>query len=316
MSTALSQFLRELILLVLFFLPESRKVRIERWIRGRDELAKLKQADCVIVSYGKSGRTWLRVMISRVYQLKHGLAERQLITFDNMHRRNTAVPKILFSHDNYIKDYTGNGDSKKDYYGKKVVLLARDPADVAVSQFFQWKFRMRRRKKALNAYPTHGEDISLYDFVMRPESGLPNVIKFMNLWAEEADKFEDFLVVRYEDMRKDPKAVLGRIMDFIGTPASDAELAGAVAFASIENMKKMEQKKVFWLSGSRMKPGDSRNPQSFKVRRAKVGGYRDYFEEDETETLDRVVRDRLSPFFGYARGGSGEEPEAGVAVAG
>ena len=314
MSTALSQFLRELILLVLFFLPESRKVRIERWIRGRDELAKLKRADCVIVSYGKSGRTWLRVMVSRVYQLKFGLGERQLITFDNMHRKNRNVPRILFSHDNYIKDYTGNGDSKRDYYGKKVVLLARDPADVAVSQFFQWKFRMRRRKKALNAYPPHGEEISLYDFVMRPESGLPNVIKFMNLWAEESDRFEDFLIVRYEDMRRDPKAVLGRIMDFIGTPATEAELEGAVDFASIENMKKMEQKKVFWLAGSRMKPGDSKNPQSFKVRRAKVGGYRDYFEEAETETIEALVDSRLSHFFGYRK--SSEDPKAGVAVAG
>ena len=307
MATAFNQFVRELALLLLFFLPEARKIKIERWLRGREELRKLKAADCVIVSYGKSGRTWLRVMVSRIYQLKYGLAEGSLITFDNLHRKNRAIPKVFFSHDNYITDYTGNVGSKQDYYGKKVILLARDPADVAVSQFFQWKFRMRRRKKALNRYPEHGRDISVYDFVVRPDSGLPKVIEFLNLWAEEAVNFEDFLVVRYEDLRSDTQGVLARVMDFIGTPASAEELSGAVDFASIENMKKMEQGKVFWQAGSRMKPGDKNNPQSFKVRRAKVGGYRDYFEDAEIETLDALVRDRLSPYYGYSK----NQPDGG-----
>ena len=44
-------------------------------------------------------------------------------------------------------------------------------------------------------------------------------------------------------------------------------------------MKKMEQKKTFWLSGGRMVPKDRDNPNTYKVRRAKVGGYRDYFDD-------------------------------------
>ena len=43
----------------------------------------------------------------------------------------------------------------------------------------------------------------------------------------------------------------------------------------------MEQKKVFWLDGRRMTPGNKNEPNSFKVRRAKVGGYRDYFSEEQ-----------------------------------
>ena len=31
--------------------------------------------------------------------------------------------------------------------------MVRDPADVAVSQYFQWKFRMTDRKKTINDYP-------------------------------------------------------------------------------------------------------------------------------------------------------------------
>ena len=47
-------------------------------------------------------------------------------------------------------------------------------------------------------------------------------------------------------------------------------------------MKQLEQKRVFWLSGFRLRPGDRANPQSYKVRRAKVGGWRDYFDDEQS----------------------------------
>ena len=77
-------------------------------------------------------------------------------------------------------------------------------------------------------------------------------------------------------------------------------------FASVENMRKLETSSVF--SSGRMKPGDKNNPESFKVRRAKVGGYRDYFEDDQVERIDALVAERLSPAFGYQGAG---EPSPG-----
>lgn len=56
--------------------------------------------------------------------------------FDNLHHKNKAIPKLFFSHDNYLKDYTGNVDNKADFYDRKVVLLVPDPLDMTVSQFF------------------------------------------------------------------------------------------------------------------------------------------------------------------------------------
>jgi hypothetical protein len=28
--------------------------------------------------------------------------------FDNLHKKNKAIPQLFFSHDNYLKNYTGN----------------------------------------------------------------------------------------------------------------------------------------------------------------------------------------------------------------
>ena len=300
MDSIFKKLRREVAVALLFFLPEERRIRFERWLRGRDETRRLERADVAIVSFGKSGRTWLRVMISRYYQLVHGIPERALLGFDNYHRRNASIPKIFFTHDNYIKDYTGEVDSKASFYGKKVVLLVRNPKDIAVSQYFQWQHRMRPAKKKLNQYPPHGAEVSAFDFVMDPNCGLPDIIAFLNLWAREAEKVENLLVVRYEDMRSDPNDTLRRVMEFIdGEPAKAAAVDGAVEYSSVENMRKLEEKNVFWLAGGRMKPGKKGDPNTYKVRRAKVDGYKDYFNEAEAAKIDALVSHDLSPTYGY-----------------
>lgn len=282
-----------------FFLPKPMQTHLERKLRGREDYARLRDADCVIVSFGKSGRTWLRVMLSRFFQIRFNLPQSMLLVFDNFHRRNPDIPRIFFTHDNYLKDFTGQSDSKSAYKDKKVVLLVRDPADVAVSQYYQWQFRMTPRKKRINNYPA--EQISLFDFVMSPTSGLPKVIDFMNGWSRDAGRIKDLLVVRYEDMRSNTEDTLRRIIDFIGVPATTEQVQQAVAYASVENMRALEQKRVFWLSGTRMKAADSNNPNSFKVRKAKVGGYRDEFTPAQLREIDALVEKQLIPTFGYVR---------------
>ncbi|MGI9284088.1 MAG: sulfotransferase domain-containing protein [Pseudomonadales bacterium] len=299
MHTVIKKISRFLILNAVFFLPKEKKIRVERWLRGKEEFRKLQLADAVIVSFGKSGRTWLRVLLSRFYQLQHGLSERHLIGFDNLHRKNNAIPKLFFTHDNYIKDYTGHRDNKADFYASNVVLLARNPLDVAVSQFFQWKYRMRAGKKALNKYPEHGSNIDIFDFVMAKDSGLTAVIDYLNAWANEADLINNLLIVRYEDLRSDTGDTLDKIVNFIGTPGSRQDIVDAVKFASIDNMRKMEQKRTFWLSGSRMVAKDKNDPNTYKVRKAKVGGYKDYFDDAQLQILHKIVADQLHPMFNY-----------------
>ena len=245
------------------------------------------------------GRTWVRVMISRYFQLVYKLPDNILMGFDNYTRLNKDIPKIFFTHDNYLRGFTGNVDSKKDFYKKKTVLLVRNPIDVAVSQFFQWKYRMRPEKKAMNKYPEHEADISVYEFVKDENQGLSHIIEFMNNWARELPKIENLLVVRYEDLRASPEREMGRIVEFLGLEANEEYLRDTAEFASVENLRKKEQENYFWRSGSRVQAKDVNDPNTFKVRKAKVGGYRDYFDDDQVAELDAMVDSRLLPVFGY-----------------
>ncbi len=280
--------------------PEADILVAERKLRGVEQFDKLQRADIVVVSFGKSGRTWLRVMISHLFRLMYKLPENAILSFDNFHNINRAVPKTFFTHDNYIKDFTGDFHSKAPFYNKRVILLARDPRDVAVSQFFQWKFRVKPTKVAINNYPPRGSDISLFDFVMGDNGGsMQAVTDYLNLWAREVCKMQHFHLLRYEDLRVRPREELRGLLDFMHIDATDAQVNAAVDYSSFENMKKMEGKQQFRLAGGRMMPRDKDNPDSYKVRRAKVGGYRDYFTDEEVAVIDRRLADTLDTLFNY-----------------
>ena len=281
--------------------PEAEILKAERKLRGVEQFDKLQKADIVVVSFGKSGRTWLRVMISHLFRVMYKLPENAILGFDNFHNLNKSVPKIFFTHDNYIKDFTGDFTSKQPFYGKRVILLARDPRDVAVSQFFQWKFRIKPSKVTINNYPPQGSDISLFDFVMGDNGGgMRAVSDYLNLWAAEADKVTAFHLLRYEDLRSDTAVELRKLLNFMQVDATNAEVDAAVEYSSYENMKKMESKEQFRFAGGRMMPRDKDNPDSYKVRRAKVGGYRDYFTDEEVAAIDARLAAELDPLFRYS----------------
>ncbi|MBW1884004.1 MAG: sulfotransferase domain-containing protein [Deltaproteobacteria bacterium] len=282
-----------------FVMSMDRAREIEHRFRGREEYRRLQLADHVVVSYPKGGRTWLRTMISRYYQLVYDLPESAFLNFDNLHRRDARVPRVFFTHDSYVRKFTGNIDSKRDFYDKNVLMLMRNPRDVAVSQFFQWRYRMRPRKVALNHYPDRSQDLQIFDFVLNEDVGLPAIITWMNSWYVARPELERHFIVRYEDLRARPEETFGPVMGFLGEAVRPEWVADAVNYGSIDNMRSMERRNYFWASGSRLAPRDKANPDSYKVRRAKVGGYRDYFDDEQLAVLDSMVRERLDPEIGY-----------------
>ena len=278
-------------------LPASSRFRFERRVRGYFEYRRLRRCDCAVVSFGKSGRTWLRVLISRLCERTYDL-QGELLEFDNLHKQDPAVPRVLFTHDNYLRDFTGDGTDKRAYADKQTILLVRHPADVAVSQFFQWQHRMRPHKIALNGYPAPNSSMTPYDF-LTGASGIGRVIAFMNEWAAFAANNDRLLVVRYEDLRSDTQATLARVARALQLSGYESWLADAVAYASFENMRAREHSDTG--ESDRLKAGDKDNPDSFKTRRAKVGGFADYLSPGEVEQVLGQIDVQLDPMFGYTR---------------
>ena len=120
---------------------------------------------------------------------------------------------------------------------------------------------------------------------------------FHNAWHANRQIPQAFLVLRYEEMRHDPKSSLRTVLDFIGTPKMDASvLDAAVRYASFNSMKRMEQQMRF--PGKKLRPADPGDEESYKVRRGKVGGYADYLSPDDQRYANGVIDELGGAFYG------------------
>ena len=141
--------------------------------------------------------------------------------------------------------------------------------------------------------------------------GLPFLIDYLNTWEHNLAQLERSLLIRYEDLRAEPAETLQRITKLIGESFSDEELQEAVRFGSFENLRKLEGKGFFRQGGLTLR--NPKDPNSFKVRRGKVNGYRDYFSPEQAAELEELMLSRLSPTFGYGPGSlNTSNPRCGV----
>ena len=94
------------------------------------------------------------------------------------------------------------------------------------------------------------------------------------------------------------------MLTFLGTPAKAHEIADAVEYARLDNMRQREADGA--VESRRLRAADKSNPDSFKARRAKVGGYRDYFDAEQLAAIDNMIASSLSPVFGYSENAGNE----------
>ncbi|HEX6885097.1 MAG TPA: sulfotransferase domain-containing protein [Planctomycetota bacterium] len=247
-----------------------------------------RRADVLLVSYPKCGRTWLTMMLSHALARLAGLDDVDYLTTDLLDGRAERLPRIRVSHDDnpHWKSARALSRSKQRYRDQGVVLLVRDPRDVVVSMYFE---RTRRER----AYAG-----TLAEFLHERRGSLDTILAYYGIWAEQGPRLPHFLLVRYEELRADPGAGLERILAFAGVAdVTVAEIEAAVAFASFENMRAMEQGQVF--ASGRLRPRDPADVESYKTRRGKVGGYVDYLQPDEIAWMEQRIRSTLDPAFGY-----------------
>ncbi len=276
-------------------LPKEARVRARKRIRARLRLRRSQEGDVIVVSRPKSGRTWLRAMLSLLYARRYGLPENELLEFDNFHRANRAIPTYSFIHGQGLDEALDADPSPAWMEGKKLVFLVRNPLDVAVSEYFQSTRRASAVKREMHGVD---EEISMFDFVMEGPQGLRTTVPFMNDWLRRVEALGiDAIMLRYEDLRANPQAGLKQLADFLGADFTEEQIAEAVAGTSVEVLREKERTNFY--NNKRLAARDPDDPDSFKVRRAKVGGYRDYFEPQEIAAMEAYVAARLSPVFGY-----------------
>jgi hypothetical protein len=305
------------ILLPTYPLPAKWRVALRRKGLANLELAKANRASLLIIGHPKSGNTWLKAMISRLYQVRHGLAANELINTDELALKIPEIPRLAasngwYSYEGAIGEALAAGASDNPLRHKPVLLIARNPLDIAVSWYFQFTKRQSRHKQELInhsiAHPIDRNTIEMWEFVRHSDIGLPSLIEFLNTWAHNLDELEHGKMIRYEDLRTKTAETLRVVVDVMGETFTDEDIAGAVEWGSFDNLRKLESSGFFKRGGMTLRNAD--DPNSFKVRRGKVGGYRDYFSEEQVAELEALMADNLLPVFGYSTAAASADSSA------
>jgi len=287
-------------------LPRPLRVSVRKKLLGNLEVGIARRSRLVIIAHPKSGNTWLKVMLTRLYSLRHGIAQEDLASYPALADRNPDIPRFAatngwYSYERAVGDLLKPEAPDSEFKHKPVVLLARNPLDIAVSWFFQFTKRQSAHKQELiNAgieHPIDRTKIDMWDFVRHSDIGLPSLIEFLNYWERNLAALDNTLLTSYEALRADPAAILKQITTLMGDSFTDEEIQTAVEFGSFDNLRKLESEGFFRSGGLTLR--NPKDPESFKVRRAKVGGYRDYFSAEQADELEELVRTRLSPSLGY-----------------
>lgn len=179
-----------------------------------------------LVSFPRSGNTWVRFMIANLYNnIKQSFPG---VDFHNIHQiipeltpRGVPtpafddLPTVVKTHDAF--------DESFEY----TVLVLRNPFD----SLYSYHDYLNRNK---------GIQISLADTVSHEKYGISAVVAHADSFIQ---KCPNLLLLTYEHLLAQPEKELSRICDFIGFESDRDGIAKAVAQSSFDNMSNIESSK-------------------------------------------------------------------------
>ena len=271
--------------------------RTARWTRRNfsSRAGELSGGTAIVVSIPKSGRTWLRAFVCAYFCKRFGLA----FTLRPERYCRNDIPRLVFSHD--LFEHRTKGDlwdwlrgkylvPRKELGRAKIILLTRDPRDCFVSLYLQ----ITRRDP--NA-PLELRQKSVSEMLRDKRFGVRAIVQTMNDWMNEFSGRENFTLIQYEALRASPAEHFRDLLALLGEPMANTPIFDeALEFSRFENMQKLEAAGAF--DSKILHPGNVRDPESFKVRRGKVGGYREYLSSEDQAYAASALAE-LDVRFGY-----------------
>src|SRR5947208_8475392 len=269
-----------------------------RWTRRNfsSRATELSGGTAIIVSIPKSGRTWLRAFICAYFCKRFGLE----FTLRPERYRQLGIPRLIFSHD--LFEHRTKGDLWDRLRGKylvprrelsraTIILLARDP----VSGFGSCYLQLTRRDPHA---PSELRQKTVSEMLRDERFGVLAIVNTMNAWIDEFSRRDNFTLIRYEALRASPAEHFRDLLAMLGESTPDMTMFDeALEFSRFENMQKLEAAGAF--DSKILHPGDVRDPESFKVRRGKIGGYREYLSAEDQQYAANALAE-LDPRFGYS----------------
>src|ERR1022692_4387394 len=226
--------------------------------------------DTFLVSYPKSGNTWIRFLIANlVYPERNPdfTNINQLVPDYEAHSKRSlnrmARARTLKSHQYFDPRYA------------KVLYIVREPRDVVLAEYH---FGIKQR--------LHGEDYPVAHYVSRflaNDTGHTYGSRFdyVASWYFTRRDGPGFLLVRSESLHSQPMVEMARIAKFLGAPTEDRKLTFAIEQSTGARMRELEKKQMHVFSSTK----DTRRDLPY-IRVAKAGGWRTNLPKDSVASIE------------------------------
>ncbi|XP_072044653.1 LOW QUALITY PROTEIN: sulfotransferase 1C4-like [Amphiura filiformis] len=162
----------------------------------------------------------------------------------------------------------------------KIVYVARNPKDLAVSLF-----NFHKWQPMLPKYSSW--DKYFDDFMAGKLSYGLWYEHYLGFWNRRHE--DNILFIKYEDMKKDHKAAVTQICEFLGYNHSEEMLDTITEHSSFSSMKKNPMTNPDSLFPRKRLPEED---ISF-MRKGKVGDWRNYFTDEQNNALDETYKEKL-----------------------
>ncbi len=256
---------------------------------------QLSSGAVILISVPNSGRTWIRTFLAAYFCRRYGYA----FALDPDQYHDDRIPRVIYTHDLYEHQTKSRPwDRVRGKYlvppaalrHARLLLLVRDPRDVFVSHYMELTRRTHETADSLKKQ-------SVSEMLRDPVFGIGVMIATMNHWMTEFEGRVDCTLLRYEDLQADPAKEFARVLAGVGEQTPDRPVFdAALQFSQFGNMKKMEASRQY--DRQLLQPGDVSDPESYKVRRGKVGGFTEHFTAADAEYA-RQAMGALDPRLGY-----------------
>lgn len=226
-----------------------------------------RRTDVYLISFPRSGRTWLRTMMGTAMCQHFDLAIAAPEKIADLWKVQPEIPVIRLSH----QDIRLPNPAK--FMDKKVILLVRNPLDIGVSHY-----HYRQRSE---------------EMVNRVSKSVHEAVESYNKWAAFMADHPSCLVVKYEDLLTTPDTCLQEIFKFMDLPqiCEGETVANTVEACSFDNLKQLANdptRSLFY------RPNNSE-----MVRSGKAGSSKEELDQSIYDELKQFVQTTLSPTFQY-----------------
>jgi hypothetical protein len=252
----------------------------------------LKPQDVFLASYPRSGSTWRRFMLFEIMcgeepgfrKIESRLPEIQ------WHRGVRPIlpngGRLIKTHEKYRKQYT------------RAVFLVRDARDVLLSTFAGFT------TVGLTELVSKGDlDSFLTSFLEGKALQMGSWQEHSRSWLESPlAKNGNLMVIRYEDLRKNPESMLGELLEFVGLKPNYQVIRKAVEDNTLQRMRAKEDRakaagEHSILLGSHKSDGE----ESRFVRTGSVGGWRNKLTPAQVNLIEQYAGETLAAL-GYEPG--------------